>query len=47
MQVFVKKLKEMGCEKVELTDTTDGKLISRYEAVWMELTGSALPVSKK
>ena len=42
MQAFVKKLKEMGYEKVELIDTTNGKWIRKSEAVWMGLSGSAL-----
>ena len=37
----------MGYEKVELIDTTDGRFITRFEAVWMELSGSALLVGKK
>jgi len=47
MQAFVKKLKNMGYERVELIDTTDGRFISRFEAVWMELSGSALLVGRK
>ena len=46
MQAFVKKLKEMGYEKVELIDTTD-KFMKKWEPVWMELSGSALLVGKK
>ena len=42
MQSFVKKLKEMGYEKVDLIDTTNGKWIRKNEAGWMGLTGSAL-----
>lgn len=42
MQAFVEKLKEMGYEKVELIDTTDGMFMSKSEALWMELSGSAL-----
>ena len=42
MQSFTKKLKEMGCEKVRLIDTTDGKWIRKGEAGWMGLSGSAL-----
>ena len=47
MQAFVQKLKEMGYEQVELIDTTDGKFMTKFESVWMELTGSALLVGKK
>jgi ubiquinone/menaquinone biosynthesis C-methylase UbiE len=46
MQAFVKKLKEMGYEQVELIDTTD-RYMKPFEAVWMELAGSALLVGKK
>lgn len=46
MQAFVKKLEEMGYEKVELIDTTD-KFMKKWEPVWMELSGSALLVGKK
>ena len=42
MQAFVKKLKEMGYEKVDLIDTTNGKWIMKSEAGWMGLSGSAL-----
>ena len=42
MNAFVKKLKEMGYEKVSLIDTTDGKWIRKSEAGWMGLSGSAL-----
>ena len=31
----------MGYEKVELIETTD-KYMKKHEAVWMELSGSAL-----
>ena len=47
MQAFVRKLKEMGYEKAELIDTTDGKFIRKNEAGWMGLSGSALLVGKK
>ena len=46
MQAFVKKLKGMGYEKVELIGTTD-KFMKKGEAVWMELSGSGLLVGKK
>ncbi len=42
MQAFVQKLKDMGYEKVELIDTTDGKYMTKFEAGWMALSGSAL-----
>ena len=47
MSSFVKKLKEMGYEKVELIDTTNGKWIRKSEAGWMGLSGSALLTGKK
>ena len=37
----------MGYEKVELIDTADGKLMTKFESIWMELFGSALLVGKK
>lgn len=42
MQAFVKKLKDMGYEKVELIDTTNGMFMKRSEARWMGLSGSAI-----
>ena len=42
MQAFVRQLKDMGYRKVELIDTTDGKYMTRFEAGWMALSGSAL-----
>ena len=42
MQAFVQKLKDMGYQKVELIDTTDGKYMTKFEATWMALSGSAL-----
>ena len=47
MQSFIKKLKEMGYEKVDLIDTTDGKWIQKSEAGWMGLSGSALLTGTK
>ena len=47
MQTFVDKLREMGYEKVELIDTTNGMFMSPAEAKWMALSGSALLVGKK
>ncbi len=47
MQAFVQKLKDMGYEKVELIDTTDGMFMKRSEALWMALSGSALLVGIK
>ncbi|MBR4451265.1 MAG: class I SAM-dependent methyltransferase [Clostridia bacterium] len=47
MQEFVKKLKDMGYEKAELIDTTDGKFITKSESKWMALSGSAILTGKK
>ena len=47
MQAFVRKLKDMGYERVELIDTTNGLFMSKREATWMELSGSALLVGRK
>ena len=47
MQAFVKKLKEMGYEKVDLIDTTGGKFMKKSEAAWMGLSGSALLTGRK
>jgi len=42
MQAFVQKLKDMGYEKVELIDTTDGMFMKKWEATWMGLSGSTI-----
>ena len=42
MQAFVRRLRDMGYQKVELIDTTDGKFMTKFEATWMALSGSAL-----
>ena len=47
MEEFVGKLKDMGYEEVKLIDTTSGMFMSRFEALWMELSGSTLLVGKK
>jgi len=47
MQAFVKKLCDMGYQKVELIDTTDGLFMKKGEARWMGLSGSALLVGIK
>ena len=47
MQPFVKKLKDLGYEKVELVPTDSGKFMSTWEAKWMSLGGSAILVGKK
>ena len=47
MQTFVRKLRAMGYEQVELIDTTKGMFMSPSEARWMALSGAALLVGKK
>lgn len=47
MQSFIQKLKDMGYERVELIDTTNGAFMMKGEATWMALSGSALLVGKK
>ena len=47
MHAFVKKLKGMGYEEVELIDTTNGMFMSPWEAKWMGLSGSAILKGKK
>ena len=47
MQAFVRKLRDMGYEKVELTGTTDGRFMRKAEAAWMGLSGSALLTGRK
>ncbi len=44
---LVKKLRDMGYEKVELLDTANGLFMTRKEAVPLCLTGSGLLVGKK
>ena len=47
MQAFIKELNDMGYEKVDLIDTTNGKWIMKSEAGWMGLSGSALLTGTK
>ena len=47
MQAFAQKLRDMGYENVTLIDTTDGKFMTKSEAGWMGLAGSALLVGRK
>ena len=47
MQKFAETLKEEGYEKVELIDTTRGMFMSRSQAQWLLLSGSALLVGTK
>lgn len=47
MQPFVERLRDMGYERVELIDTTDGMFMTKGESAWMALSGSALLVGRK
>ena len=47
MQAFVRKLRDMGYQRVELIDTTDDKFMKKSEAAWMALSGSALLTGRK
>ena len=47
MLTFVRKLKEMGYEEVELIPTDNGRFMTMWEATWMALSGSAVLVGKK
>jgi ubiquinone/menaquinone biosynthesis C-methylase UbiE len=47
MQAFVKKLKDLDYEQVELIPTDNGLFISAWEAKWMALGGSAILFGKK
>ncbi len=47
MRAFVQNLKDMGYEDVRLIDTTDGTFMTKKEAAWMELAGSALLIGRK
>ena len=47
MDESVRKLKEEGYEEVKLIRTDDGKFMSKKEAAWMMLKGSALLVGRK
>ena len=47
MEAFVKNLKELGYEKTEIIDTTNGMFMSPKEAKFLMLGGSSLLVGKK
>ena len=47
MQAFVQKLRDMGYERVELIDTTDGSFMTPKEAGRLMLCGSTLLVGRK
>ena len=46
-QAFVQKLRDMGYERVELIDTTDGSFMTPKEARHLMLRGSTLLVGRK
>ena len=46
-QLLVKKLKDLGFEKVELLDTSNGLFMTKKEATPLALVGSSLLVGKK
>ena len=46
-EAFLKKLRDAGCEKVELIDTANGLYMTRKEAISLSLTGSGLLIGKK
>lgn len=47
MRSFMQKLKDMGYEKVEMIDTTNGMFMTPWEATWMLCRGSAILTGKK
>ena len=47
MQMFVQRLKNMGYADVRLVPTDNGLFMSRREAFWLGLKGSAILVWKK
>lgn len=47
MKAFLKRLKDMEYEKVELIDTTDGIFMSRKDNAHLMLSGTMLPAGRK
>ncbi len=47
MEAFVGKLKSRGYADVRLIDTADGTFMTKREAAWMGLSGSALLTGRK
>ena len=47
MQAFVRKLRDMGYEQVELIPTDSGRFMTPWEAKWMALSGSTILVGRK
>ena len=47
MEEFAKKLKDMGYEEVKFIDTTNGMFMSKWESLWMGLSGSTILMGRK
>ena len=47
MQMFVQRLRNMGYADVQLIPTDNGLFMTRREATWLALKGSAILVGKK
>ena len=47
MQKFVQRLKDMGYADVKLVPTDNGLFMTRWEATWLGLKGSAILMGKK
>ena len=47
MQMFVQRLRNMGYDDVQLIPTDNGLFMTRREATWLALKGSAILVGKK
>ena len=47
MHMFVQRLKDMGYADVKLVPTDNGLFMSRREATWLGLRGSAILMGKK
>ena len=47
MDAFVQKLRDMGYAEVRLIDTADGMFMTKAEAGWLLLSGSALLTGRK
>ena len=45
--ICTRKLKDMGYEEVKLIDTTNGMFMTKFESIWMGLSGSAILVGRK
>ena len=47
MNEFIEKLKSLGYESAELIDTANGKFMTKKEADFLFLKGSAILMGKK